>query len=237
MIDGPAGMELKRTSREGRPTVSIVLPVHNGARYLSTSIESCIEQTLASWELIIVDDASSDESPAIAARYAGLDPRIRVVTHATNVKLPAALNSGFARATGRYLTWTSDDNLYRPDALMEMVAFLDGRPDVGLVYCDCTIVDDEGREIRHRTVPDWDLALELNPVGACFLYRADVMNSVGTYSEDLFLCEDFDYWLRISAKYRVEPLHRDLYLYRHHEKSLTARRQAEIQVAQNFSIV
>lgn len=211
--------------------VSIVLPVHNGERFLARSIESCIAQTYADWELIVVDDASADRSAAIAEEFARKDPRISVIRHANNIKLPAALNSGFAKASGQYLTWTSDDNLYRPDALASMVEYLRANPDVGLVYCDCTLIDEQDQLIRERVVPEWDLAVELNPVGACFMYRREVMEVVGKYREDLFLCEDYDYWLRISARYPVRPLHQSLYLYRHHDRSLTATRQREIQQA------
>src|SRR5690606_22425727 len=112
------------------PFVSIVLPTYNGARYLAQSIESCINQTYTQWELIIVDDASTDDTPAIISHYVQLDSRIRTVRHSTNRKLPAALNTGFDMARGEYFTWTSDDNYYRPEALGVMVAFLESRADV-----------------------------------------------------------------------------------------------------------
>ena len=94
--------------------VSIVLPVYNGARFLAEAIQSCLAQTYPHWELIVVDDCSTDDSPQIVAGFAADDARIRVIRHAHNRKLPGALNTGFDAARGEYLTWTSDDNLLPP---------------------------------------------------------------------------------------------------------------------------
>src|SRR5687768_16352258 len=105
------------------PLVSIVLPTYNGCRYLCESIDSCRKQTYPHWELILVDDCSTDDTPRIMAEAVRSDARIRSVRHETNKKLPSGLNTGFRLAKGDYLTWTSDDNCYRPEALAEMVAF------------------------------------------------------------------------------------------------------------------
>jgi len=81
-----------------QPKVSIVLPVYNGAKYLRESVDSCLAQTFSNWELIIVNDCSTDESSAIAEEYAAKDERIRVIHNETNLKLPASLNAGFCQA-------------------------------------------------------------------------------------------------------------------------------------------
>ena len=91
------------------PKVSIVLPTYNGSKFLSRSIESVQEQAETDWELIIVNDCSTDNTLDIAQKYAQQDKRISVITNEQNKKLPASLNVGFSRAKGKYLTWTSDD--------------------------------------------------------------------------------------------------------------------------------
>ena len=126
--------------------VSIVLPVYNGEVYLRQAIESVLAQTYENWELIIVDDCSTDGSPAIMDEYAGWDARIKVVHNKENQKLPESLNIGFRQAEGDYFAWTSDDNMYKPDAIETMVSVLDARPQYGLVYCDMDYIDDDGRE-------------------------------------------------------------------------------------------
>jgi len=213
------------------PRISIVLPVYNGARYLREALESCIAQTFTLWELIAVDDCSKDETPLILAEYAARDPRIRVVRNAENRKLPGSLNIGFAEARGEYLTWTSDDNLYRPEALAAMVSFLDENQRVDIVYADYALIDEQG-ESRAEVRVDEPAALAYrNPVGACFLYRRVVHEELGGYDTALFLVEDFDFFLRASAKFRLEPLHRVLYLAREHGGSLSSLNNDRILAA------
>ncbi len=201
--------------------VSIVLPTYNGVRYLERAIDSCLSQTYANWELIIVDDASTDDTPAMIAKYVQRDRRIRSFRHAENRKLPAALNTGFAEAAGDYLTWTSDDNYYRPQALAEMVAFLGDHTDVGIVYTDWSIVDETDTFVDRVEVLDPQALLNGNCIGPCFLYRRQVQDVVGAYSGDLFLAEDYDFWLRASIHFRLRPHHQDLYCYLEHRNSLS----------------
>jgi glycosyltransferase involved in cell wall biosynthesis len=198
---------------------------------LREAIESCLNQTFPDWELIIVDDASTDETPAIIAQYLERDERVRSITNAANRKLPASLNIGFEAARGDLLTWTSDDNLYRPGALDEMVAFLRRSPHIDLVYADFTVIDEHGLP----TKPGWTGPLSELPladvIGACFLYRRKVHERLGGYAEDLYLVEDYDFWMRASKLFKFGWLQRDLYLYRSHPHSLTSTRTQDIQIA------
>ncbi|MGH6611959.1 MAG: glycosyltransferase family 2 protein, partial [Burkholderiaceae bacterium] len=134
------------------PRVSMVMPVHNGARWLAEAIESVLTQDFGDFELILVDDASRDTSPAIMADAAARDPRVRLLHLDTNVGLPAALNHGFAAARGELHSWTSDDNLLRPAMLARLVADLDARPDVDIVHCDFILIDDAGKQIGRTRV-------------------------------------------------------------------------------------
>jgi len=108
------------------PLITIVLPTHNGVRYLRQSVESCLSQTHRELELIVVDDGSTDGTPEMIASFD--DPRIVRVRNAPNLGLPASLNVGFTRARGDYLTWTSDDNWYELNALERMLDFLAEKP-------------------------------------------------------------------------------------------------------------
>jgi glycosyltransferase involved in cell wall biosynthesis len=207
--------------RSPQPLVSIILPIYNGARYLAEAIESCLQQSYPNWELILVDDCSVDATPEIIAGYVARDSRIRSLRHEINKKLPEALNTGHHAARGDYLTWTSDDNRLLPPAIEEMITFLDQRPGVGLVYADSTLIDEEGRYLRdYPALPASKLAY-MNAVGPCFLYRRKVYQTVGSYSPGLFLAEDYDYWLRVYRHFEIAHLHRTLYQYRWHDRSLT----------------
>jgi glycosyltransferase involved in cell wall biosynthesis len=202
--------------------VSIVLPTYNGARHpdwLDASIRSCLDQTYRHLELIIVDDCSTDDTPRLLAQYAG-DPRVRIIRHETNQKLPRALNTGFAHARGDYLTWTSDDNVFTPDAIERMVAYLESQPGVGFVYTDYVLIDDAGRTIRRVEAGGPEHLRERCAI-ACFLYRRAVYETVGDYDPSLFRIEDYDYWLRVAQRFPLGWLPEPLYLYRRHLGSLT----------------
>ena len=211
------------------PAVSLVLPVHNGERYLREALDSILAQTFADFELIAVDDCSTDASPAILAEYAAREPRMRVLTNAANLKLPASLNRGFAEARGRWFGWTSDDNVLRPNMLARLLEAAAAHPECDIVYSDYVLIDEHGNAVERRSVaPAEDLVLG-NVVGCSFLYRAEVDRALGGYDENLFGLEDYDFWLRAARRFRFLPLHEDLYFYRRHASSLTSARGRQIR--------
>jgi glycosyltransferase involved in cell wall biosynthesis len=203
------------------PLISIVLPTYNGSRYLREAIESCVVQTYRNWELIVVDDCSTDSSPAIIAEYTSRDSRIRSIRHEVNKKLPEALNTGHAAARGDYLTWTSDDNRFLPNAIEEMTRFLEEHPAVGVVYTDCVLIDGSGQYMQDFPALPASRLAYVDAVGACFLYRRSVYETLGGYDSELFLGEDYEYWLRAYRYFELAPLHKTLYEYRWHDQSLT----------------
>ena len=212
--------------------VSIVLPTYNGEQYLEAAIESVLAQTYQNWELIIVNDCSADGTANIAKRYERQDPRIRVIHNEENQKLPCSLNIGFRCASGNYLTWTSDDNCYKPGAIEAMVQVLENLPEYGLVYSKVDyILEDEVAATYQISGPS-QLYTE-NVVGACFLYKREILETVGEYDPDMILVEDYDYWLRISKKYKIFYIQESLYQYRYHGKSLTATKYSEIKQQQH----
>jgi glycosyltransferase involved in cell wall biosynthesis len=194
--------------------ISIVLPTYNGARYIEQAIESCLSQTYRYLELIVVDDGSRDDTTVKVEAYLGRDRRVRLVRHDRNRTLPVALNTGFAAAGGDYLTWTSDDNIYHPEALAKMLAFLEARADVGMVYTDYSFIDQDGRVIERKIAgePHRLLSEDYNCLSPCFLYRRKVRDVVGDYANDLYLAEDFYAYrahpssLSMRYRHRIEPV-------------------------------
>lgn len=208
------------------PLVSIILPIYNGEEYMRISIDSCIAQTYKNWELIIVDDCSKDGTSAIAKEYEQRDSRIHYYRNETNLRLPRNLNRGFSLAKGDYLTWTSDDNYYRPMAIEKMVDHLEATENE-FVFTRYSIINENDEELSQTVIPkDYKHAIwDDNFVGACFMYSKKVYETVGEYDPNLFLCEDYDYWLRIFAQFPVGYIDENLYAYRRHGKSLTAQNQ------------
>lgn len=212
------------------PTVSIVLPCYNGAGFLAQSIDSVIAQTFTDWELIIVNDCSMDNSLEIMQGYASCDRRIRIVNNEVNLKLPGALNRGFREAKGKYLTWTSHDNRMAPTMLEEFVAYLDNNPDKGLVTaCYAAFSLTTGEQLYEVHHPDPQLYMPLfNTVCYAFMYRREVLETVGDYDTTLFLVEDYDYWVRIWLKYPIGKKYKVLYYTGVGDDTLTLSRKKEI---------
>jgi glycosyltransferase involved in cell wall biosynthesis len=200
------------------PKVSIILPTHNGAKYIRKSIESCLNQTYKNIELIIVDDGSTDETPEIIRSFK--DERIKHFRHKKNAGLPNALNTGFANSHGEYLTWTSDDNYYLATAIEELLAFLRKNSDVDFVYADYWVHYFETGYEELRRLPDPNNLAKENCVGACFLYTRRVYEAVGNYDPRYRLVEDYDYWIRIFNRFKTKHYLKPLYVYGEHPESL-----------------
>jgi glycosyltransferase involved in cell wall biosynthesis len=215
---------------ESLPKVSIILPTYNGAKYIRQSVDSCLNQTYKNIELVIVDDCSTDNTPEIIKSYN--DDRIKFFKHVKNRGLPYALNTGFSKATGEYLTWTSDDNQYLPTAIEEMVSFLERNTDVNLVYTDYWARFLEKDEQELRRMPDNLDLRKTNHVGPCFVYTRRVYEEVGAYDPKYLLVEDYDYWIRICKKFKAAHYPRPLYVYGEHSKSLKRTKHIEIVLSE-----
>jgi glycosyltransferase involved in cell wall biosynthesis len=206
------------------PLVSIVLPTYNGSKYLAKSIESCLNQTYSNIELIIVDDCSKDSTPDIVKSYLTKDGRIQYIRNEKNKKLPLSLNLGFEIARGEFFTWTSDDNYYAPGAIKQMVNTLHANPEKGLVYCNYTTIDDNGKEIGKMIFHDANESMvKWLGCGACFLYKSELHTQLKGYDHSAFLIEDYDFFLRALTKTKFYYLpDTELYYYRLHPGSLTS---------------
>lgn len=223
-----------------KPMISVVLPTYNGETYIREAVGSILTQTFQDFELIIVDDCSTDRTPAILEELAESDRRIRVIRNQENRKLPKSLNIGFAEASGQFFTWTSDDNKYGREALETMLGVLLDEPETDIVYAYYDLIDSDGKIISDEThwktlesrdINRWNAEADgelWNWAGACFLYRRNVHEKLHGYDETLFLAEDFDFWVRALRYFQYKQLKQRLYQYRVHGRSLTATRELEI---------
>jgi glycosyltransferase involved in cell wall biosynthesis len=222
--------------------VSVVLPVYNGADLVRESLDSLLAQTYREFEIIAIDDGSTDGTAEILDNYAARDDRVRVV-HQENRKLPRSLSRGFRLARGEFLTWTSADNRCKPRFLEKMVDCLRRHPGWDMVYANVDIIGADGRPLRdaswfagyqeppgseHVHLPTDPAELNTWPnnyVCAAFMYRSRVAWLLGDYSRHRFTTEDYDYWMRVNELLTLRHVDFDepVYDYRFHDSSLTAR--------------
>ena len=210
--------------------ISVILPTYNRAKWLSQSIESIIAQDYKDWELIVVDDASSDNTGEIVKDFMKKNGRIRYVRNIYNKKLPASLNVGMHQARGEYITWTSDDNLYKSNAFSVMMnAMKNCSVTTGLVFAEYDVIDKDGNKVKEYKIPkDIGELYWRNIIGCAFLYKKEVIEKIGWYDEKRFLIEDYDYWLRIADYFDIQPIRQNIYFLRVHTNSLTTTRAHEV---------
>lgn len=209
--------------------VSIILPTYNGEKYIKSSIQSILEQSYPDWELIVIDDCSTDSTNTIVQKFVNRDKRIKLYRNSENLRLPASLNIGFKKSQGDYLTWTSDDNLYKPYAIERLLKALQKSNQIGLVFSRMEYIDANGKSKGLSDLPGNTKELHYhNIIGASFMYTREVYEKIGDYDTGKFLMEDYDYWLRIFKVYPIKYLPDILYQYRQHENSLTETRNRQI---------
>lgn len=218
-------------SKVHKHKVSVVLPTYNHADFLPNAVKAIVSQTLTDFELIIVNDGSTDSTASYLATLR--DPRIKIIER-ENGGLPSALNCGFDAASGRYFTWTSADNITAPTWLEILVDSLDKAPEsVGFVSSGFAYINehDELGAVFHGQSMGYDKMAAANTGNASFLYRASVAEMVGKYDESLTGAEDWDMWLRILDV--CDGLYVDyvLYYYRLHSNSMTRSIPTKIREA------
>jgi glycosyltransferase involved in cell wall biosynthesis len=182
--------------------VSVVIPSHDGARFVGETIESVLTQTHPAIETIVVDDGSTDDTPRVIAAYGD---RVRYVRQA-NAGPAAARNAGLRESHGSYLTFLDHDDRLHPTAVARRAEQLDMRPDLGVAYCGWRYVDADGRPLPATGWPcregdvlaDLVLGNLISPSAA--LVRRELVVGVGGFDDRLKGGEDWDLWLRISSR-------------------------------------
>jgi glycosyltransferase involved in cell wall biosynthesis len=213
------------------PRVSVVMPTYNQGNFLGEAIDSVLKQTWTDFELIIVNDGSTDQTFNILQDYSIRYPEIRVI-HQQNGKLPRALNTGFQAAKGEFLTWTSSDNRMLPQMIETLLASLLKRPDAGMVFSDWNLIREDGEPFG-KVVHTFDfnryLLMRLNFINVSFLYRRVCQETIGLYDPDFLYVEDWEYWLRVSRRFNVFRIPLCLYEFRIHSDSITGDGSAKSQ--------
>jgi len=190
-----------------KPVVSIIMPAFNSAKYIRESVNSVIRQTFDNWELIIVNDGSTDDTMNIADGYAASDLRIRLINQ-ENKKLSAARNTGIANASGSWIAFLDADDLWVSDKLEKQLAIAETRPEVGVIFTDgFTFYDDSAKtatpygtiagSLSAGTIYKLEYQGNYIPVLSVIVKKKHV-DEVGTQDETLNGCEDWDYWLRLA---------------------------------------
>ncbi len=204
--------------------VSVIMPTYNRSRLIGKAIESVICQTYSDWELIIVDDGSTDQTEEMVQKYVQTDRRIRYLKQ-QNTGCASARNRALAESVGKYIAFIDDDDVYLPDKLELQVKFLDENPETGFVYSDTELVDSQGKHLRNvpevpqKSFLELIMGFAVPPVA--ILMRRECFEKVGGFCTELRSTDDYDMWLRIAKEFPIAYFPSRVAQYVWHDGNLT----------------
>lgn len=210
--------------------VSVIIPVRNGAQFIGQAIDSILSQTLTDLELLVVDDASTDNTPEIIQSYG--DPRLRCLRNPQCLGVSASRNRAMAEARAPYVAFLDADDIAYPQRLEMQVAYLENNPSVALVGSHLDYIDAKGQQLYseqpgQRPCAPQALRLELLH-RACILPstamgRTSALREVGGFSK-LDYAEDHDLWCRLAVKHDLAVMPDRLVAYRQHPNQATFKK-------------
>ena len=191
------------------PAVSIILTVYNRAAYLNRCIDSVLNQTFNDWELIAIDDGSTDNSLDILKEYDIISEKISVISQ-PNMKLPLSRNKGIKLSNGKNITFIDSDDRYEKDHLSKRISFMKKNPDIDLIYGGVKIIGDE--YVRDKNNPSKFIHLSKCTIGATFFGKRKVFTELNGF-KNLAYSEDSEFLTRASAKFNVNEVDFKTYIY------------------------
>ena len=189
------------------PLVSVVMSVYNAEAYVNRAIESILSQTLTNFELIIINDASSDKTLALVRSYMRKDKRIRLINNYRNLKVAHSLNKGVSLAKTDLIARMDSDDIALPKRLETQFEFMQSHPDVVIVGTYIRIIDENQKVVSKRTYPSKSddlkrIMLRYSPFAhPTVMFRKKVFEEFGGYNPKMVPCEDIDFWFKAGVKY------------------------------------
>lgn len=212
---------------KNNPLVSVVMPVFNGARYISGAIDSILTQDYQDFEFIVVDDGSTDQTSILLSSVS--DPRIKVITHKTNLGIVSSLNDGVLYSKGKYIARMDCDDLCDPKRFTIQVEFLDHHLDYAAVGSFVRIINPSGKTLYTIEQPTRNLAIKTHLLhDSCIAHgsvmmRRSALDEVGLYSDnkDVIHAEDYDLFVRLASTYKLGNIPEYLYTRIEHSHSVS----------------
>lgn len=230
-------MDTNINKNVAKPLVSIIMAAYNADRYIAESIESILSQTYSNWELIIVDDASSDKTVEIANEYAKYDPRIKLICQDKNSGPAIARNQAIEKSLGKYVAILDSDDISLPSRIEEQVMFLEEHCNFGIIGSWTSVIDERGKENGFV----WGNTLPTEKIPSMLLFKNYFTNSatmirkvaipMGGYRAEFIPSEDYDLWVRIIKKWSGYNLQKVLTKYRVHQNGISQKRQPALKKA------
>jgi len=193
------------------PTVSVVIPTYNRAHLIGRAIQSILNQSYQDFEIIVVDDGSTDDTEGVIKEFQKRDERVRYIRHEKNKGGSAARNSGIKSVRGDYVALLDDDDEWLPEKIEKQVIKIKKSLDkVGVIYSGFFYVSDKSGKIISESVPTLRGNVYTNLLKGCILgsptplIRKSCFQKAGLYDDALSSCQDWDMWIRLSKYYEFD---------------------------------
>ena len=211
------------------PLVSVVMPVYNGEKYLSEAVESILNQSFSNFELIIINDGSTDNTVGIIDKYRKQDRRIKLISHSENNGIVHSLNQGLKMAQGKYIARMDSDDISFSDRLEKQVGYMESNPQIGILGGAVIYIDTTGRELSRMDHPSDDISIRwtclLNNVffhPTVMIRRSILIEKELTYKFNFQSVEDYALWVELLEHTQGANLDQVLINYRLHPGSITS---------------
>lgn len=224
------------------PLVSVIIPTFNRAHMIKKTIESVLEQSFEDWELIIVDDASSDNTEEIVQNYIKNDSRLSYIRHDMNMGGSAARNSGIGKSNGNFIALLDDDDRWHPDKLKLQINLFNKYQDSGLIYSGFNYVDYITGTVIKKVMPEYQgnlksVLLKKNIIGSPTpLIKKECFKYSGLFDVNLFSCQDWDMWLRISMSHTFRFVNESLADVTMHGRQISSDLKSKIKSRQQIIV-
>jgi glycosyltransferase involved in cell wall biosynthesis len=210
------------------PHVSVITVTYNREAFIREALDSVLSQSFADWELIVIDDASTDDTRSVVEGYMKRDARIRYYRNDENLGIAKTRNRGLELARGAYIApLDSDDIWLDQNKLAKQVEFLDVNKDYSMLGGGIMHIDADSKPIKKVLYPVYDslirkIILQFNPFPqSTLLYRTEAALSCGGYSDAFKICDDYDLWLKMGLKAKFTNIPQVLAGYRVHGGNIT----------------
>lgn len=210
---------------KNKPLISVVMPAHNAQKYISGAIESILNQTFKNFELIIINDSSTDKTLTIVKSFSKKDSRIRIVNNDTRLNIARTLNKGISLAKSNIIARMDADDIAFPNRLELQYKLINSSKNIAVVGANIAIMNTVGKQIAIRKYPNSTGELKkclfryspfAHPI---VMFRKDMFEEVGGYNPKYSPTEDLDLWFRLGSMYKFKSISEPLLKYRIYERS------------------
>ena len=223
---------MNNSSQSSFPLVSVIIPYYNGEEFIEEAIESVINQSFSSWELIIVDDGSPNPPKKIIAEHVS-NNQIKYIRHNKNKGIAQARNTGIKNSNGTYVAFLDQDDIWLDSKLkLQVAVFENTNYDIGMVCTGMYFITSSGKicyqfdgfDSGNQKEMIKNMFLQLTNSGTVMMVKKECMNETGFFDDDYYAYDDFDFWIRMAASFNIQYINRSLAKKRLHQSNVSLQK-------------